>query len=187
MKIYLIRHGKTEANEKRLYCGKTDIPLSSKGKENLKPFLEVTDDTRFISSGLKRCNETLEILFGDVLYEIIPEFQEMNFGAFEMQSYEQLKNDPNYNAWITGNNEANTTPGGESGKQMTVRVLAAFQSVLESEKNTVIVTHGGVIAAIMAHLFPNETKYRYEWQPQPGCGYEIYDGYYRTIPKNTTF
>ena len=28
MKIYLIRHGKTEANERRLYCGSTDIALS---------------------------------------------------------------------------------------------------------------------------------------------------------------
>ena len=26
MTIYLIRHGKTEANEKHLYCGSTDLP-----------------------------------------------------------------------------------------------------------------------------------------------------------------
>ena len=28
MTIYLIRHGKTEANEKHLYCGSTDLSLS---------------------------------------------------------------------------------------------------------------------------------------------------------------
>ena len=32
MSIYLIRHGKTEANEKHLYCGSTDLPLSEKGR-----------------------------------------------------------------------------------------------------------------------------------------------------------
>ena len=33
MTIYLIRHGKTEANEKHLYCGSTDLPLSDVGKK----------------------------------------------------------------------------------------------------------------------------------------------------------
>lgn len=35
LKVYLIRHGKTEANEKHLYCGKTDISLSERGKKEL--------------------------------------------------------------------------------------------------------------------------------------------------------
>ena len=35
MTIYLIRHGKTETNEKHLYCGSTDLPLSGAGKEEL--------------------------------------------------------------------------------------------------------------------------------------------------------
>jgi hypothetical protein len=35
MTVYLIRHGKTEANEKWLYCGSTDLPLSQKGREEL--------------------------------------------------------------------------------------------------------------------------------------------------------
>jgi alpha-ribazole phosphatase len=36
MTIYLIRHGKTEANEKHLYCGSTDLPLSNVGRAELK-------------------------------------------------------------------------------------------------------------------------------------------------------
>ena len=43
--------------------------------------------------------------------------------------------------------------------------------------DAVIVTHGGVIAAIMAHLFP-EGKNRYEWQSPNGGGYVIEDGEY---------
>ena len=35
MKMILIRHGKTEANEKHLYCGSTDLPLSEGGKSEL--------------------------------------------------------------------------------------------------------------------------------------------------------
>ena len=31
--ICLIRHGKTEANERHLYCGSTDLSLSEKGRD----------------------------------------------------------------------------------------------------------------------------------------------------------
>ena len=35
-KIYLIRHGNTEANELHLYCGSTDLPLSERGRDALQ-------------------------------------------------------------------------------------------------------------------------------------------------------
>ena len=50
-------------------------------------------------------------------------------------------------------------------------------------KNTVIVTHGGVIAAIIEDLYPNERKNRYERQPSPGYGYVISDGTFRSNKK----
>ena len=36
MKILLLRHGLTEANEKHLYCGSTDLPLSPAGRAALR-------------------------------------------------------------------------------------------------------------------------------------------------------
>ena len=90
-----------------------------------------------------------------------------------MHSYEELKNDPDYIAWITGDNEANITPGGESGNLMTARVIGGLNQLITDGQDTLLVTHGGVIAAIMAHLFPAEEKNRYEWQPKPGGGYGI--------------
>ena len=36
MNIYLIRHGKTPANEQRIYCGSTDMSLSEGGIDELK-------------------------------------------------------------------------------------------------------------------------------------------------------
>ncbi len=173
MTIYLIRHGKTEANEKGLYCGKTDLPLSKAGKQELVP-KTLSGDFRFLSSGLRRANETLEALFGPVAYECEPELREMDFGAFEMHSYEQLKEDPAYLAWCGGNNEENLTPGGESGTLMKKRVLKAFGRIVSQGQDTVIVTHGGCIAAIMADLFPQEHKNRYQWQCANGSGYELH-------------
>lgn len=178
MKLILLRHGITEANEKRLYCGSTDIGLSEAGKAALlqrKKETAYPDITgmRIITSGMKRCEETLALLYGDVPHETDAAFREMDFGAFEMRSYEELKNDPDYQAWIAGDNEANVAPGGESGALMTRRVLTGLDRLQADDRDTLLVTHGGVIASVMSHLFPDENKNRYEWQPAPGGGYMI--------------
>lgn len=178
MKIYLIRHGKTEANERHLYCGSTDLPLSQCGKEELGKLRYDLPNARFVSSGMRRANETLRILFGDIPFRIEPRFREVDFGIFEMRGYEELKNTAPYQVWLTGDNERNIPPKGESGEQMTRRVLEAFG---ELRKDTVIVTHGGVIAAIMNECFPNAGNNRYTWQPPCGGGWLIEGNTYASL------
>ncbi|MBQ6053469.1 MAG: histidine phosphatase family protein [Clostridia bacterium] len=178
MKLVLIRHGKTEANEKRLYCGKTDIGLSCAGKEELIAKKQQTvypdiNGMAVVTSGKKRCEETLEIIYGKTPHAADTAFCEMDFGIFEMRSYEEMKNDPQYIAWISGNNEENIAPGGESGTVMRDRVLKGLRRVIASDRDALIVTHGGVIAAIMDFLFSEEKKNRYEWQPSFGGGYIV--------------
>ena len=179
MKIYLIRHGRTEANERHLYCGSTDLPLSDAGREELKQLRYDMKNVRFLTSGMKRTNETLRILFGDAPYEVDPRFREIDFGIFEMHSYEELKDTTDYQIWLTGDNEANIPPNGESGVQMRRRVLEALADLKE---DTCIITHGGVIAIIMEYLFPNEDKNRYQWQPAPGRGYAVNGCGYDKLP-----
>ena len=178
MRIYLIRHGKTMANEKRLYCGSTDLPLSEKGREELAQIHYDIKNVCYLTSGMKRANETLKSLFGDVTHKEDQRFREMDFGVFEMRSYEELKDTPAYQTWLAGDNEANMPPGGESGLQMKARVLEAFSEIRE---DVCIVTHGGVIAAVMTHLFPGENRNRYEWQPENGRGFLIEDGSWSSL------
>lgn len=180
MTIYLIRHGKTQANLQHLYCGSTDLALSDQGREELKQLHYAIENVKFITSGMLRTEQTLEILFGSMPHTQEPGLREVDFGIFEMKSYDQLKDDPSYQAWLTGDNEANVPPQGESGLQMRQRVLEAFSRVKE---DTVIIAHGGVIAAIMEHLFPEEEKNRYQWQPKPGHGYAVTQGRYWPIPE----
>ena len=133
------------------------------------PFVFIKN-VRFLTSGMKRTEETLKILFGDVPYEVEPRFREVDFGIFEMYSYEKLKDRADYQVWLTGDNETNVPPNGESGTQMKERVQEAFSEIKE---DTCVITHGGVIAAIMEILVPNEGKDRYQWQPKPGHGYAV--------------
>lgn len=171
MKVILIRHGKTEANEQHRYCGSTDLPLSEGGREELGRLKYRVGSARFATSGMRRTEETLKLLFGERPHEILPGFREVDFGVFEMGSYQELKDDPAYQAWLTGDNEKNVPPGGESGENMKNRVLTAWNGVEATGEDWVIITHGGVIAAILEILFPEEGKNRYQWQSAPGRGY----------------
>ena len=182
-RLYLIRHGKTEANLKHLYCGSTDLPLSGQGIAELKQLhYAVPEGAAYLTSGMRRTEETLHILFGQVSHEVDPRFREVDFGAFEMKSYEMLKDTPAYQAWLTGDNERNVPPAGESGQQMQQRVRQGLQDLLARKGNMVLVTHGGVIAFLMEALFPQEQRNRYQWQPEPGHGYAVSTERYREIP-----
>ncbi len=180
--LYLIRHGKTQANSLHLYCGSTDLPLCPQGIRELEELHYSLPPAQYITSGMQRTEQTLEILFGDVPHRKDGQFREIDFGEFEMHSYEQLKNTPAYQQWLTGDNFRNVPPGGESGEAMTRRVIEALHCLDAGGMPTVLITHGGVIAAIMAHLFPQEARNRYDWQPQPGHGYAILGDTYSPIP-----
>lgn len=178
MKLYLLRHGITEANEKRLYCGWSDIPLSKDGKAQLELIHKQAlypdiEGLKVYTSGMRRTEETLHIIYGDVPHEVIDDFKEMNFGDFEMKSYEELKSTPDYQAWLSGCNERNICPGGESGEDMKARALRGLKLLIARDEDCLVVCHGGIIASIMEELFPHHKRNRYQWQPEGGKGYAV--------------
>jgi len=185
--IFLFRHGKTLANEKSLYCGKSDPPLSEGGREELlkKTMLPDISKCRLVTSPLRRASQTLGLLYPSLsaLAEVDAGFQEIDFGDFEMKSYEELKNDERYQEWVkkevdriqeSGNKKCeNPFPNGESYEQMTVRVIKSLENLLKNYRSVALFTHSGPISAIMQHFFPNEQKSIYEWKSDFGEGYRI--------------
>ena len=190
--ICLIRHGATSANEQFLYCGVTDLSLSEAGAAALKEKRERggypdISGFRVVTSGLRRTEETLRLLFGEVPHETEPRLREISFGIYEMKSYYQMEKDKTFLRWLE-QSDTMAPEGGESGQEMRARVLEGFCALAERGEDTLAVCHGGPIAAIMQQLFPEEGKNRYEWQPTGGEGYELrMDGgkalSYRKIPE----
>ena len=174
-KLYLIRHGRTEANEKSLYCGSTDVPISDAGRTELlelKKEIVYPVAPRMYTSGMLRAEQTYEILFGDTEHSILPKLREMDFGEFEMKSYEELREDANYQKWIE-NDMKNRCPGGESGDDAAERVIAGLEEILSDAEDSLVVSHGGVIAIVMMYLFPEENKNIYGWRADNGHGYTV--------------
>ncbi len=172
MKIYLIRHGSTEAGEAHLYCGSSDVPLSEKGRGALTPSSLSPDIV--ISSPLLRCIETAQILFPHRNIKISSELREMDFGRFELHSYEELKFDKAYIDWITDVSGDFICPGGESKNTFFRRVSDAFLHELSQLDcgSAAFILHGGVIGALM-ELYCTEKKPYYEWKPPYGGGFAV--------------
>ena len=132
MKLTLLRHGETDGSRRDLYYGAADIPALPESlaalHENAAAYPRAA---RYYTSGLLRTEQTLQALYGDVPHVQLPGLREMNFGDFEMKSYQELKDTAAYQAWIT-DVEHNVCPNGESAPQVLERNRAAIAQVLAS-------------------------------------------------------
>ena len=136
MKLWLIRHGMTKGNREHRYVGTTDEGLLPEEKERLQARAADIDfhpSVVFVSPA-RRCRETAACLFPDTALELIvvPEFMEMNFGAFEYMSWQEIDQDPDpahraaYQRYIDSGGET-AFPGGESKAAFTRRVCDGFE------------------------------------------------------------
>ncbi|MDI9218652.1 histidine phosphatase family protein [Clostridium tertium] len=180
MEVYLFRHGKTICNEKRLYCGKTDISLSDRGIEELnylKSRINYPKCDKYFTSGAARANETFNIIYKDEAYEELSGFFEYDFGDFEMKSYEDLKEDKLYINWIMDEIGEVRCPNGESKNQYKNRIKEEFISFIKyikknEYKSVLLISHGGTIGSIL-ECFYDDSKNFYSWQPKCGEGYKL--------------
>lgn len=175
MELCLLRHGRTEPNEKRLYCGAIDPHLSESGRADLLALAEARPLPLFdlvVDTGMHRTIETADILCRGKKRVTWPSLREMDFGSFEAKDYETLRHDPAYIEWITDKTGDRLCPGGESRNGFYTRVQEGFRELLAATdaEHVCIVCHGGTINALMSG-FSREVRKFYEWQPDNGHGW----------------
>ena len=172
MTFYLLRHGATKGNLERRYVGGTDEPLLPEAREALMR-RKLPEVARAYASPLRRAVATARLLWPDVPVETVDGFRECDFGRFEFLRYEDLKDDPHYQAWLASRGQTGF-PGGETRADFSRRVVSAFDRVAaEAEKcpgDAAIVAHGGTLMAILeARALPRKDFYAY--QVQNGGGF----------------
>ena len=173
--IYLLRHSLTEANERHLYGGSTDSPLTEKGRAIAESRRGTVPDCDIaITSGMRRADETLMLMTGRTPDLRLRQLREMDFGAFEMRSYDELKHVPEYTAWIGDGTGRVRCPGGECTSEFRARALEGAAYIAGLAQDTAcVVCHGGVIVNIMEAWFPEVRRNFYQWQPAACRGYRI--------------
>jgi broad specificity phosphatase PhoE len=175
-RLLLIRHGETDYNLNRRYCGFSNPSLNIFGisqAENLTRELKDFGVTAVYSSDLLRATQTAEILFPKHQIKTIPDFREYNFGVFEGLTYDEIiKNHPKlYRDWIN-NHSSVMLPGGEGFEEFKKRVCSALSSTisLNKDKTIALVTHSGPIRLILCKAL--------------GCGFEKF---WKASQGNATF
>ena len=177
--IHLIRHGITDGNINGQYIGSKDIPLNEIGEENIRALDEsyiYPGAEAYLTSPMKRCRQTFEIIYPGVNPVEIDAFRECDFGEFEGLTAEQLRDNKDFAEWLASDGHS-APPSGESGVEFGARVCQAFEKIVDALMKTgissaVIMTHGGVIMTILAHFGLPEASMS-EWRMDPGCGYSV--------------
>jgi alpha-ribazole phosphatase len=149
--VWLIRHGEADGMNGRC-CGRSDAPLSLEGREQAKRVaaqLAQESISWMYSSNLKRAHETAQIVAEPhrLAVETVGDLAEMNFGDLEGLTYEEAEArfPAVFQSWMTRPTETQF-PNGESFHQMSLRVLRAFDSILQRHRSQSIgiVAHAGV-------------------------------------------
>jgi len=87
----------------------------------------------------------------DPVFTIDNRLTELDFGDWEGATWDTV-NEADLKIWMDDFVNA-VVPGGESMQQMSVRVLTFWSALIRStHEKVIVVTHGGVIRLILAHL-----------------------------------
>jgi alpha-ribazole phosphatase len=172
MKVYLVRHGESEANASKVFSGHIDVELSSKGVEEamaLSSRLGSVSFDKVYSSDLKRAKRTAELILSENSdMEVWQELREMNFGIFENHTFESMAGAfPEEFAHWSKDFLNNTPPEGESMISMYRRVNDAYCRIIdegrrERHDNILIVAHSGVIRSIMAGVLAGDPGFYFK-------------------------
>lgn len=168
-KIFLIRHGQTDGNARKQYCGLLDLELNETGRlqvERLACRLKKDSIYRIYASDRKRAMQSARIIFKGRRINKIAGLREINFGIFEGKNHQEIResNADIYEKWMS--DPYNTVvPGSESLMDFQRRVTRALEKIVlaNSNKTVAIVCHGGTISIILSRI--NGSKNFWEFIP----------------------
>lgn len=160
-KIFLVRHGQSEGNNKQIFLGHTDLgltPLGSLQAEAVGDYLKGKNISAIYSSKLRRAMLTAAPLSDKISVPVTESegIMEIYAGEWEGNTYDELleKFPKTYGVWMKdiGNSVCD---GGESIADVQKRGLAALRDICEKNdgKNIAVVSHGGCIRSMMCHFY----------------------------------
>ncbi len=166
-RLILIRHGITEWNKNRRYCGYKDVSLSRQGRLQaikLRNRFKGGGFDKIYCSDRKRALQTRAILFGRSEFTRLNGLREINFGVFEGLKHEEImeKFPAVYKQWLADPYKARI-PQAEQMRVFKKRVQNAIKKILQtnSGKTIAVVCHGGVIGILVSSILKSKDFWKY--------------------------
>jgi alpha-ribazole phosphatase len=192
MKLFVVRHGQTVQNVKKIIMGHGHGKLTSEGIKQAKLVgkrLKKEKIDFVYCSDLKRCKDTAREIHKfhkhvPIIYT--PEIRETSYGRFEGRSYAK---DGTTRSLLTGHMLHKKAPGGESLIDVRRRVSKFLKNAVKSHPNgtILVVTHGGT-KRMIHHLLtktPFSRSYKeIKFNNASICEYDWKNGYIKAVCVN---
>ncbi len=173
MPLWLVRHAQPLVAPGVCY-GALDVPAeplaTQQAAQNLAQVLP--QGLQVLSSPLQRCERLAHVLQGlrpDLAYKTDPRLAEMNFGAWEGQTWDAIARSE-LDAW-TDDFAHWRCGGGENVQDFMARVAAVWDAYAANNQPVVWITHAGVIrAATLLAQGQRTVQHAAQW-PHDACGF----------------
>ena len=163
--LFLFRHGETDWNREGRLQGHTDSPLNSTGLAQAQSLAEGLRPHRLdavLSSDLLRAWTTAQIVAEALCIPLVgePGLREANIGAAEGLLWADARRrfgETLSQRWFA--EEDVSFPGGETGRELRMRGLAALYRFTASHPyhRIGVSTHGGMVRQLMKHALPPDS------------------------------
>lgn len=159
MRLTLVRHTSLQIPPGVCY-GQTDVDVAASFMQEASLTKHKLNGGQFdavFSSPLQRCVKLSQVLATEsVVHD--ERLKELHFGDWEMRAWDDIPRDV-FDHWAQNYAEL-APPNGETFGQLQQRGIAFTEDVLQKhpQGHVLVVTHGGMIRAILAHVLNMQLK-----------------------------
>jgi probable phosphoglycerate mutase len=158
--VYLARHGETEWSRSGQHTGRTDIPLTPQGEAEARRLgarLQALDIAHVWTSPLQRARRTCELAGFAARALDDADLLEWDYGEYEGRRSAEIRAErPEWNLFRDG------CPGGETARDVALRVDRVITRLRKLPGNSVVFSHGHLLRMLGARwvgLPPGGARY----------------------------
>lgn len=146
--VVLVRHGETEWSASGRHTGRTDVPLTERGRRQaacLADLLGKMPGARILSSPLSRAWDTMEGAGFEDRADPDPDLMEWDYGIYEGRTTDDIRHEiPGWSVW------SHPIPDGETVAEVGARADRVIERLLDGPATTVLFAHAHLLRVLGA-------------------------------------
>ena len=151
--IYFVRHGESEGNAAHVFTGRSDSPLTERGRAQAEALADALADVHFdriVATPLSRSRDTAHAVARrrDMPVDVVPDLIEIDVGDRTGSRFDEVRGLPEWRddvfvGW----------PNGETLDAVLERAVRAVREIAHQtpEGTVLVIGHGGVTRILVSH------------------------------------